>query len=50
MNKISKYPTITMRVSQEDKAIIRELKEKYYISISKMFRDKIREFYNEIKK
>ena len=48
MNK--RYPTITLRISPEERRMIDELRDKYYISISKMFRENIKECYQKVVK
>jgi len=49
MNNKKEYPTLTMRVSEEHKMMISELKNHYYINISKIFRDTITDTYRRVK-
>lgn len=45
--KKNKFPTITVRVTQTQRVMIDVLKNRYYINVSKAFRDFIEKLYNE---
>ena len=45
-----KYPTVTVRVPEKHREMLDELKSKYYLNISRLFRDIIETTYNEITK
>jgi len=49
MKKYKEYPTLTVRVSAEHKKMISELKDKYYINVSKIFRDTVEDIYKRVK-
>ena len=50
MKKTYKYPTLTVRISQKHREMLDEIKNKYYINISKIFRDTIEKVYRGAKK
>ena len=47
--KTQKYPTITVRVSPKHRQMADELKNHYYLNISKIFRDTIESIYLRMK-
>lgn len=48
--KQQKYESITIRISKEEREIANELRDKYYIRVSRVVGDAIRECYEKIKK
>ena len=45
MKKQYKYPVFMLSGSTEDKKMVKELREKYFVNISAFFREKIKELY-----
>ena len=45
-----KYQSITVRISDEEREMANELRDKYYIRISKIVGNAIKEYYNKIVK
>ena len=46
MKKQYRYPVFMLSGSNEDKKMVKELREKHHVNISSFFREKIKELYN----
>ena len=45
MKKQYRYPVFMLSGSEEDKKMVKELREKYFVNISAFFREKVKELY-----
>ena len=45
MKKQYRYPVFMLSGSNEDKKMVKELRDKYFVNISAFFREKIKELY-----
>jgi hypothetical protein len=48
MKKQYTYPKIIISVTEEDKKIAQELRDKHSINVSSLFRNKLREIYKSL--
>jgi len=48
MKKQYIYPKVILSLTEEDRKIFKELKDKYSINVSSFFRNKIRELYKSL--